>query len=645
MRNLAGIKKATVYVSLPALFILLLLASYTHFFDSIELDTLDLRVQLRPKPTTSDKIVFVEIDDETLKTFGQYPLPREYHAGLIKALTDAGARSIFFDIIFSDATNAASDDALKEAIRDAKNIYLPYSFYLGPAQTARKHAKTTQALTWASQTREDFSLFAKGLGHINVAADPDGKYRKIPLYIGFNNTLYPFASFLLGCEYLGINEKEVKFIPGKSVACSKDLSIPLDENSNLLVNFTSPWVSAYTHVSYRDVYNAYLSSLIGQKSPFDTTILKDKICIICLTATGTTDLHPNAFDALYPAAGIHAEVINSMITKKFIVRAPAIVNILLLIVLSVIIALVSLKTKPVKGFFLSLLGVFTFVGAGFLLFDIFGVWIDLFLPAAVTGVLYTGFNLYKYVSEWKKRLLFEQELDIAKKIQQSFLPKSIPEVKGLTIAATMLTAKEVGGDLYDFVEFDESRIGVMIGDVSGKGVPASLFMAMAIGAFGFFTARELKPCETLGSLNAKLAGDNSSNLFVTVFYAIFDTGAHTVTCANGGHMPLLRVTQAGEANYIDAEEGMPLGIIEGPYSQNSAHFSSGDTFIFYTDGVTEATNARGQMYGKERLIEIARAKRSLSAQEIRDAIALDVRKFEPKSMQHDDMTLIIVKTS
>ncbi|MFA6281146.1 MAG: PP2C family protein-serine/threonine phosphatase, partial [Candidatus Omnitrophota bacterium] len=258
-------------------------------------------------------------------------------------------------------------------------------------------------------------------------------------------------------------------------------------------------------------------------------------------------------------------------------------------------------------------------------------------------LVYIAVTLYKYVVEWKKRLLFEQQLDIAKKIQESFLPKKILTVKGLDVAATMLTAHQVGGDLYDFIEFDSEKIGIMIGDVSGKGIPASLFMAMVVGTFKSFVNKDVMPEETLSKLNAKLVSEAGSNLFVTVFYSMFDLKNKTFLFSNGGHMPVLYLAKDKEPEFLDVEEGLPLGLMDNSYSGAQVGFKKGDLFIFYTDGVTEATNIKEEMYGKERLTFQAMANKDLPAKNILDNLAKDIRKFEPKSIQHDDITLIVIR--
>jgi hypothetical protein len=417
----------------------------------------------------------------------------------------------------------------------------------------------------------------------------------------------------------------------------------LDERSEMLVNFAGRWGKTYKHYSYVDIVNSYLSTLVGQKPLIDISVFKDKTCIVGLTGTGTVDLRPAPLEPLYPGVGIHAEIINSILNKKFIVRATRWVNLVMLAVLGAILFFVILKTKPKKGLAILVLAVFAFLGIAVSLFDIFGIWIDVFLPVAVMGLLYLAITFYKYIAEWRTRLVFENELDIAKKIQESFLPKRLPEVKGLEMAAAMYTARKVGGDLYDIIEFSPEKAGVMIGDVSGKGIPASLFMAMVTAKFKFFAMPQSAPHQTLSDLNSMLVRDSATNLFVTVFYMIFDLENNTARYANGGHLPVAHAATEGEVEFLDAREGTPLGLIDGPYSGEEMRFKKGDTFVFYTDGVTEAMNSRREMYGKERLAACIEAHKGFSSKGLLEAIEKDVRRFEPKATQHDDMMLIVIK--
>jgi len=184
----------------------------------------------------------------------------------------------------------------------------------------------------------------------------------------------------------------------------------------------------------------------------------------------------------------------------------------------------------------------------------------------------------------------------------------------------------------------------MVGDVSGKGVPASLFMAKVTSEFRFLAASGMGPARVLAGLNAKLVQDASGNLFVTVFYLIFDMRTHRVTYSTGGHLPAIRVEQdAAGPEFLNVEEGMPLALMEGEFAERSVPIRPGDVFVLYTDGVTEAVGARRQQYGEERLCALVKANRALSAEQIKEAIWRDVKRFERSAAQHDDITILVIK--
>jgi len=635
--NLKSLKRISGF-AIPSILILASLAlSYCRALDSYELGTLDLRFRLRPPPPTSDKIVIIEIGEDAIEKLGRFPFDRNYHALLIKALGEAGAGMIFFDFLFSEPQE--HDKELEFAINQAGNVYLPFALDIEKT----RGSKIISVRKYIAKCLENLAREAKGTGHINTIPDPDGKFRRVPIFINYEDTSYPYISFVMGCDYLGVGLKDVKFAAGKYIDYGPCGRIPLDEDSNAIINFSGKWGASYRHYSYVDVLQSYFARVSGRKPALNFSDFKDKICIVGLTATGTSDAHPNPFESLYPGMGLHAELINSMINKNFISRASRAANLAILIILSLFVSLIIFKTKPVRGLFVLVLEIFFFAGAAVFLFDFSGIWIDMACPILLMVLLYLSFTLYKYVIEWKKRLVFENELGIAKKIQESFLPAKVPEIEGVGISAAMATAKAVGGDLYDFVEFGGRVLGVMIGDVSGKGVPASLLMAMTVGAFRSFAKIEPHPKNVLTSLNAKLVAESSSNLFVTVFYAIFDLNNRSVTFSNGGHLPVAHADKKGEVRFLDVSEGAPLGLMEGGYIDGRINFEEGDAFIFYTDGITEAMDVNSELYGKERLEAAIKSKKDHPAAEILKAILKDVRRFEPKSKQHDDMTLIVVK--
>lgn len=633
-----NIKKSFEFLIVLFFCLAALAASYFRPLDNYELELLDLRFKLRPARPVTDRIAVIEIGEDSIGKLGRFPFDRSYHALLIKALSESGARAAAFDIFFSEPQEHDRD--LEDAIRSAGNVYLPYVFDIDTT----KRSNMLHARGYAARTLERLALPAKGEGHINIAPDIDGKFRRAPLYIRHGNAFYPYLSFLMALDYLGIREKDVRILPGKYLLLGKDIRIPLDENSNMLINFSARWGKAFKHYSYVDVLQSYLAGVSGEKPILNLAAFKDKVCVVGLTAIGTVDLHPNPLEPLYPGVGIHLEVFNSILNKAFIGRASKEANLFILIALSLLISLVTLKTKPVKGLAILIASVSLFAAAGIFLFDFFGVWIDMFVPIAVMSQIYLFLTLYKYVIEWKKRLVLENELEIARRIQESFLPKKLPDAGKMDIAAGMFTAKAVGGDLYDFLELGPDRVGVMIGDVSGKGVPASLFMAMVTGEFRSLAAPGAAAERVLFNLNSKLVKGSSSNLFVTIFYLIFDIKNNIMIYSNGGHLPVIYLSRdTKKAEFLDVPEGAPLGLMEGPYSAREMNFREGDIFVLYTDGVTEAMNSKSGMYGKERLVSLVEAHKDLSSKALLNAIEKDIRRFEPKSRQHDDITLIVIK--
>ncbi len=623
---------------IPPLLILSALAiSYFRLLDNFEFGTLDLRFLLRPaKAAPKDKVAIIEIGDDTVAKLGRFPFDRNYHAILINALTEFGAKTIIFDVLFGSPQE--HDAELEEAVAQSGRTYLPFAFDIDNANKS----DIITARGYASECLPVLVAKARGAGHINVVPDSDGKFRRVPPYIKYDNKLYPNLSFLAACDYLGIDRNDVKVYPGKYMACGKNITIPLDERSEMIVNYSGKWGKVFKHYSYVDIMQSYLAPAVGEKPALKPDYFKDKICIIGVTTTGM-DIHSTPFEPAYPGVGIHAEIFDSIVNKNFIARASRWVNVGILTFLGIVVALITFIGKPIKGFLALLFFIFFFTALCLISFNTYGIWLDLVYPILAMILLYLSLTLHKYIFEWKNRLKSDYELGVAKTIQESFLPKSVPDMKGLDVKAVMFTARQVGGDLFEFIKFGENRMGVMIGDVSGKGIPASLFMAMIMGEFKCLNFADLTPSEILSRLNAKLVRESRSDLFVTMFYAIFDLKNKSVDFANGGHLPVLYIGKGKKAEFLDVDEGMPLGLIEGEYSQKVISFNRGDMFVFYTDGITEAMNYRREMYGSQRLVSVVEKLKGFSAGSILDDIEKDVRRFEPKSTQHDDITVIVVK--
>ena len=239
----------------------------------------------------------------------------------------------------------------------------------------------------------------------------------------------------------------------------------------------------------------------------------------------------------------------------------------------------------------------------------------------------------------------EEELKIAHDIQMGMLPERAPQLGGLYIAARTLPAREVGGDFYDFVEFGGARLGLIIGDVSGKGVSAGLLMAGARSTYRVLLDEEPPVAAVMNVANQRLHRDIRKGMFVALLYAVLDPAARTLTLSNAGQtQPIL--CAPGEAPcHIETEgDTFPLGIVpECEYRDTRLALPEGTMVVFYTDGAVEAMNAAGELYGFERLFAAVEAYRGLDPAQLLDALFDDIARFAGEREQHDDITIIAAR--
>lgn len=632
-------KLKTLYLGLTAFVgAIILFLSYLRVFEEFEYSTLDFRYGLRPPLGVSGDIVIIEIGDDSIGKLGKWPFPRNYHELMIKALRSAGARDIIFDIFFSEEKEGDAD--LAAAAKAAGNVYMPYIFEL---DRTKKFSDRVSGTGYAAPLIDVLAGAVKGKGFINVEPDPDGKVRHIPPVIYYDGKFYPHMTVLLALNQLGYDFEKVKMIPGKRIEAGKDLIIPIEENSSMMVNYPAKWGKTFRHYSYVDILQSYLASVTGQEATLDLSELKGATCFIGLTATASPDAHPSPTEPLYAGIGVHTSVYNSIMSRTFLVRLDRWWNMLLLAVFALITVFITLKVRKRFALISITLIMALYVAMAIIFFWPFGIWIDVFYPLVALAAVYVILTFKKYVTETQRREGLEKELNIAKDIQLSFLPIEIPSAGGIDINAQMYTAKQVGGDLYDVLELEGGKLGLMIGDVSGKGVPAALYMARVVSIFKTF-ARHGSPAAVIRYMNERIVEEGGSSLFVTLAYAVFDTAAKRVTFSMGGHLPTVAVAPDGQVKLLDTEEGPPVGLMSSGFSEHSYDYRPGTLFIFYTDGVTEAMNKREDMFGVERLVEIASRLKGSPASEVVDAVYKAVTDFAGRAPQHDDITIIAVKT-
>jgi phosphoserine phosphatase RsbU/P len=245
----------------------------------------------------------------------------------------------------------------------------------------------------------------------------------------------------------------------------------------------------------------------------------------------------------------------------------------------------------------------------------------------------------------------EEELKIAHDIQMGMLPEKPPEVKGLQLAARTISAREVGGDFYDFMEFSGNgsgtQLGLIIADVSGKGVSAGLLMAGARSTYRVLLDSRPTVQDAMILANQRLKQDIRKGMFIALLYAMFEKDGRLLTLANAGQTQPVLVQPGSEPAFITNEgDTFPLGIVaDCDYRASTLALTDGSVVVFYTDGVVEAMNAAGELYGFDRLLESVREGQGLGASSLLDKLFADVTGFVAGAEQHDDITIIVARVA
>jgi sigma-B regulation protein RsbU (phosphoserine phosphatase) len=245
-----------------------------------------------------------------------------------------------------------------------------------------------------------------------------------------------------------------------------------------------------------------------------------------------------------------------------------------------------------------------------------------------------------------ERAAVQRDLDLARELQGGLLPKIFPtkeDAPGIELFARLDPAKEVSGDLYDFFPIENGKMCFVVGDVSGKGIAAGIFMAVTRTLIRATTVPGRSPLEILTRVNAQLAKENQASLFVTMILGIVDTRTGRMIYGQGGHNPPILIPAKGHPKY-EPPGGMPLGVFEdAKFGERELVLEKGDTLLVYTDGVTEAMNLAKDLFGEDRLQSAVEGGAALSAEKVTERVVEKVEEFVGAAERSDDITLLAIQ--
>lgn len=638
-----------------------------------------------PRIRTAQPAVIVAIDDRSLAAVGQWPWPRDKLARLIDRIAARKPAVIGADILFAEPDRTSPerlagplgeyDPALAESL-----LRLPSH----DAQLGDAFARTTavlgiigsdsagtggeslapariigappalQSFRFGQRSVADIDRGASGHGLFNAELD-DGVVRRVPLVAMVAGL--PVLSLPLECLRVAAGEPffTVRNDPAKPLrVVIGDLAVPAQSDGRLFVNYAGHSPARY--LSAVDV-------LEGRDDPDD---LAGRVALLGVTGQGLVDhqLIPNG--ERLPGVEVHAEVIENVFEgsllyrPEFAVRLEALVFVLLA---ALAIAWVP-RVSPLRSSLLFAFNACLLLGGGLAAFHFQRQLFDPLTPLLGLTALHATLVLATLVMidlerrRLAARLALEREaaartageLDAARRIQTGMLPrpeKVLANERRLDLFAQMRPAREVGGDLYDFFYLDPRRLFAVVGDVSGKGLAAALFMAVSKS---LTKSSSLRGASGLGDLleqvNIELARDNPDDLFVTLLAIVLDLDSGRLEYCNAGHEPLLLVRNDGSVQVLDEGGGPPLCVFDYiGYTSTGVNLQPGEWLALASDGVTEAMAADGSLFGRERLkalLEGATQGRQ-GVEELGASVLAQVDRFEQGVDAADDQTLLLLR--
>jgi len=630
----------------------------------------------------SAPVVIVEIDERALREFGQWPWPRTQMASLISAIAAARPAAIGLDLLFPEPDrhspeNVArtmtglpadlvarlrelptNDERFAQALRAGKTVLAvaglndPDARFPGPPQVAPVRFRQTgelQLRMFAGRlaSAETIDRAAAGRGLISVEAS-DRIVRRVPVLAEVAGAVVPALS--LEMWRLAAGAPPLIDVAGRADGLIEirigDFRVPAQRDGTM-------WLRYSSHDPTRFVSAA---EMLGGN--LNLELIKDKLVLVGVTGLGLLDYQATPLGERVPGVEFHAQLIEQMFDSQYLVR-PNWAKWLELALLATG-ALLLIAVLPGRGvsasgtLLLLVLGAIGVMGA--IAFRFHGILLDAGLPALGTlSVFIVLLATALGESDRQRRALreaaarIEGELDAARRIQTGLLPDplALRETEpGINLDALLEPARQVGGDFFDFFKVDLNRLLFVVGDVSGKGMPAALFMALCKATLKAHLARGGSELGTsLTRAAGEIARENREDLFVTMFAGILDLRTGMVEYCNAGHEPPYSQAPEGEVARYPIASGPPLCVLpDYEYVTEYHQMLPGEWLCVVTDGVTEAANAEKELYGSERArIALQSTARNATAGEIIAALRDDVGLFVAQADAADDLTLLAMR--
>ena len=651
----------------------------------------DATQRLFPRAFTAQPAIIVDIDDASLAARGQWPWPRTLLADLVGAIARQQPAVIGIDILMPEpdrlspgrvlqslpaldpalaadlAALPSNDTALARVLAAAPTVLIaataerPTGRMLSAPPIAVVTARSSPAGTGAPPppllraggvipSIDEIDRAARGRGI--VAIRPSAIVRRVPLVTDVGGTLAP--GFALEMLRVAVGARRLSLVVGDSGAegvVVGDVLVPVEPDGAARIH--------YSH-SYRARYVAAVDVLAGRVDP---ALFRDRLVIVGASAAGLNDNQFTPLDESMPGSEIHAQLLENIVGDTLLRRPAraAAFEVAAFVMLGLVLVLAMPRARPGRAALFALGLALLPLAASLAAHHAYRLTLDGANPTlhllllfgalsvlALTEAARQRRSLEATIREQRERAAFVAgEFAAARRIQTGMLPSpdALRDEPRIAIAATMVPAREVGGDLYDFFRLDADRVFFLVGDVAGKGLSASLFMAVgkALCKSAALSRPAASASELLTAVNVEVARDNREMLFVTAFAGIVDLARGTVDFCSAGHdAPYLLPAGGGAPVRLADAGGPPLCVVDDfAYPGGRHQLAPGDAIVLVSDGVTESRDAAGTLYGAERLAAALRQMATpRDAATLVDTIRAEVAAFAAGTDAADDLTVL-----
>ncbi len=660
-------------IFLLILILLIILKSFNpNYIKSISFLSFDMYQKVFPIKKQDSNVVIIDIDEKSLSKFGQFPWNRSIFAKIIENVNEANPKSIGFDVFFSEkdkqspeeiikSYNILSEDVInylvkikghderfRQQLENSKSVLAVLGSNVSSHGSYDRKAKArflskggdpkeyTFNYPYSIGSLEKLEKSTKGLGSISFLDQTDGIIRSLPLIVRFNKKIYP----TIGLEMVRVGENQ------------KNLYVELDEVGIKRISvrphkiLTDP--NGIFWIRYKQsLKQQYISASSVFDGNFDKARFENKFVLIGASAQGLFDLVKTPLGVTIPGVEVHANVIENILDKSYLVRSPNIYvfEILFSIIVACITFYFSQRIKPkysLSIFFVSLVSV---IIIGFSFFMLRSELVDISYPIFMLTVTFLTGLYFRFVEENKialenlqKEAKLLKERELAGDVQKSLFP-DISKFENF-IYARNIPAKDVSGDYFDVINVGKDEYYFTLADVSGKGVKAGMYMAKASSTFRTLSNLSFPLEKVVYLLNNEIVEAKFKGMFVTAVFGKLNIKTGDVTFVNAGHESIMVVDRNKNFEFIKSELP-PIGIIkyfaESKVKSKTINLNE-KTFVVYTDGVTEGYLKNGQELGAEGVERIVKGLDVVSPKNIVDSIAAELNWGTDKL--RDDITCL-----